>query len=133
MRAITWVKERGAEFAEVSLGGASLRAAGVAVSADPLPYRLDYELDCADGFVTRTLIVQTRGATWRRRLALSRGPRGVWTVQARADGEADLPPPGGDPAVFARPSTATLASARSRIPCRSCGTACCTAARHATS
>jgi len=36
MRAITWVKERGAEFAEVSLGGASLRAAGVAVSADPL-------------------------------------------------------------------------------------------------
>jgi len=101
MRAITWVKERGAEFAEVSLSGASLRAAGVAVGADPLPYRLDYELDCADGFVTRTLTVQTRGATWRRHLALSRDPQGVWTVEASADGEADLPPPGGDPAAFA--------------------------------
>ena len=34
--AIAWVKERGAEFAEVTLDGTSLRAAGVAVSADPL-------------------------------------------------------------------------------------------------
>jgi len=133
MRAITWVKERGAEFAEVSLGGASLRAAGVAVSADPLPYRLDYEPECADDFVTRTLTVQTRGATRRRRLALSRDPRRVWTVQASADGEADLPPPGGDPAVFAAALDWTSASARSRTPCRSCGTVCCTAARHATS
>jgi len=101
MRAITWVKERGAEFAEVSLGGASLRAAGVAVSADPLPYRLDYELECADDFVTRSLTVQARGAAWRRHLALLRDPRGVWTVEAGADGEAGLPPPGGDPAAFA--------------------------------
>jgi len=101
MRAITWVKERGAEFAEVSLSGTSLRATGVAVGADPLPYRLDYELECADDFVTRSLTVQTRGATWSRHLALLRDPRGVWTVEASADGEADLPPPGGDPAAFA--------------------------------
>ena len=101
MRAITWVKERGGEFAEVSLSGTSLRAAGVAVGADPLPYRLDYELECADDFVTRSLTVQTRGASWSRHLVLSRDPRGMWTVEASADGEADLPPPGGDPATFA--------------------------------
>jgi hypothetical protein len=101
MRAISWVKERGGEFAEVSLSGTSLRAAGVAVGADPLPYRLDYELECADDFVTRSLTVQTRGATWSRHLVLLRDPRGVWTVEASADGEADLPPPGGDPATFA--------------------------------
>jgi uncharacterized protein len=101
MRAITWIKERGAEFAEVSLGGTTLRAAGAAVSADPLPYRLDYELECADAFITRTLTVQARGAGWSRRLVLSRDPRGVWQVEATADGEVALPPPGGDPGAFA--------------------------------
>ena len=54
MRAITWIKERGAEFAEVSLGDSYLRAAGLAVGAVPMPYRLEYELECADGFVTRS-------------------------------------------------------------------------------
>jgi uncharacterized protein len=101
MRAITWIKERGAEFAEVSLGDAYLRAAGVAVGADPLPYRLDYELDCADGFVTRRLLVRAQGATWSRRLLLSRDPRGLWGIEASAQGEVDLPEPGGDPAAFA--------------------------------
>lgn len=102
MRAITWVKERGAEFAEVSLGGSWLRAAGVAVSADPLPYHLNYELECADDFVTRSLTVQTRGANWSRHLTLSRDPRGTWKVEASAEGEADgLPPPGGDSAALA--------------------------------
>jgi hypothetical protein len=100
MRAITWVKERGAEFAEVSLSGSSLRAGGVAVSAGPLPYRMDYVLECADGFVTRSLIVQARGANWARGLVLSRDLRGVWKVEASAGGEVDLPPPGGDPAAF---------------------------------
>jgi uncharacterized protein len=101
MRAITWIKERGAEFAEVSLGGTYLRAAGVAVSGDPLPYRMSYELDCAEGFVTRGLIVSAHGANWSRRLVLARDPQGVWSVEASADGEVDLPAPGGDPAAFA--------------------------------
>ena len=43
MRAITWIKEHGAEFAEVNLGDSYLRAAGVAIGAAPLSYRLDYE------------------------------------------------------------------------------------------
>jgi hypothetical protein len=60
MRAITWIKERGAEFAAVNLSDTHLRAAGVAVHAAPLPYRLDYELDCGSGFVTRRLLVETQ-------------------------------------------------------------------------
>jgi uncharacterized protein len=55
MRAITWVKERGAEFAEIEVGGGELRAAGVAVSGDPIPYRLEYELDCGDGLTGLSL------------------------------------------------------------------------------
>jgi hypothetical protein len=100
MRAITWVKERGAEFAEVSLDHHSMRAAGVAVSADPLPYRLEYELQCTDGFVTRTLIVQTRGANWHRHLILTRDPDGPWHVETTTSGDVDLPSPGGNPASF---------------------------------
>ena len=64
MRAITWIKERGAEFAELELGGGELRAVGVAVSGDPVPYRLEYELDCQDGFATRRLSVRAWGAGW---------------------------------------------------------------------
>jgi uncharacterized protein len=110
MRAIAWVKERGAEFAEVDLTGAGLRATGVAVGGDPVPYRLEYELDCGDDFITRRLSVRAWGAGWGRRLELARDLPGEWSVDADADGEAELlglpgvpgpPPPGGDPADFA--------------------------------
>jgi len=60
MRAITWIKDRGAEFAEVDLDR-GLRAVGVAVSGDPLPYRLEYELDCGEDLITRRLSVRTWG------------------------------------------------------------------------
>jgi len=110
MRAIAWVKERGAEFAEVDLAGVGLRATGVAVGGDPVPYRLEYELDCGDFFITRRLSVRAWGAGWGRRLELARDLAGEWSVDADADGEAELlglpgvpgsPPPGGDPAGFA--------------------------------
>jgi hypothetical protein len=106
MRAITWVKERGAEFAEVDLTRGGLRATGVAVGGDPVPYRLEYELDCADDFVTRRLSVRAWGAGWGRHLELSRDRAGTWSAEAGTDGEAELlglpgvpgpPPPGGDP------------------------------------
>ena len=108
MRAITWTKDRGAEFAlaDVSsaadVSGGLLCATGVAVGADPLPYRLDYELDCGDGYVTRWLSVRAQGAGWQRKLELSRDPDGGWTVEASAEGKPglSLPPPGGDPASF---------------------------------
>ncbi len=101
MRAITWVKPRGAEFAEVSLGDTYLRAAGVAVGADPLSYRLDYDLDCVEGFVTRRLAVRAQGAEWSRSLVLSRDPQGLWGIETSVEGKVDLPEPGGDPAAVA--------------------------------
>lgn len=103
MRAFTWVKERGAEFAEVELA-AGLRAVGVAVSGDPVPYRLEYELDCGADLITRRLSVRTWGAGWGRHLELTRDPGAGWSVDAGSDGHAGLPglpPPGGDPATFA--------------------------------
>ncbi len=108
MRAITWIKDRGAEFAVADVGAAAdvggglLCATGVAVGADPLPYRLDYELDCGDGYITQWLSVRARGAGWQRRLELARDPDGGWTVEASAEGDPGmlLPPPGGDPATF---------------------------------
>jgi uncharacterized protein len=103
MRAITWAKPRGAEFAEIELGGGELRATGVAVSGDPVPYRLEYELDCGDGLVTRRLSVRAWGAGWGRRLELTRSPQEGWAVEAGSDGDPGLPgpPPGGDPSGFA--------------------------------
>ncbi len=109
MRAITWIKERGAEFAEIDLTGAGLRATGVAVSGDPVPYRLEYELDCGDDLITRRLSVRAWGAGWGRHLELTRDPRAGWSADAGSDGEAELlgvpgvpgpPPPGGDPSGF---------------------------------
>jgi uncharacterized protein len=103
MRAITWVKARGAEFAEIELGGGELHAAGVAVSGDPVPYRLEYELSCGDGLVTRRLSVRAWGAGWGRRLELTRDRREGWAVEAGSDGDPGLPgpQPGGDPSGFA--------------------------------
>jgi uncharacterized protein len=102
MRAITWIKQRGAEFAEIGLDG-GLRAVGVAVSGDPLPYRLEYELDCGDDLVTRRLSVRSWGAGWGRHLELSRDPEAGWSVEAGSDGAPGLPggpAPGGDPSLL---------------------------------
>jgi uncharacterized protein len=80
------------------------------VGGDPVPYRLEYELDCGDRFITRRLSVRAWGAGWGRRLELARDLAGEWSVDADADGEAERlglpgvpgpPPPGGDPADFA--------------------------------
>lgn len=101
MTAITWTKPAGAEFATVEIGNGSLRASGVAVGAEPLPYHLDYSLVCKDAFATRQLSVRAFGEGWRRNLDLSRDGSGFWHVVAVADGDVDLPPPGGDPTAFA--------------------------------
>ena len=110
MRALTWIKDRGAEFATVDVsaaadvGGGWLCATGVAVGSAPLPYRLDYELDCGDDYITSWLTVRAQGAGWQRKLELARDPDGKWSVQASAEGDPGLPlpPPGGDPAAFQR-------------------------------
>src|SRR5215210_7347756 len=91
-RAVAWVKDDpfGVEFAEIGIAEEHLTASGVAVSAAPRPYRLDYELETRAGLVTARLRVTSRGEGWRRELDLRRDEDGVWTVAADEEGELDL-------------------------------------------
>jgi uncharacterized protein len=97
-RAVAWVKDEpfGVEFAEIDIGRDHLRARGIAVGSAPVPYRLDYELETATGFVTSRLRVISRGEGWRRDLDLRRDAGGVWSIAADEEGRLDLPPAGGD-------------------------------------
>jgi hypothetical protein len=99
---IAWDKDDGygVEYADVELSADRLTATGVAIGWDPQPYRLEFTLTTGPGWVTRRLQVATRGAGWTRRLDLRRSDPG-WQVDASAEGEVDLEPPGGDAMTFA--------------------------------
>jgi hypothetical protein len=93
-----WVKEErhGAELAHVRIDGGTLTAVGVAIGADPEPYRLDYHLTTGDEFVTARLLVRTEGRDWRRTLDLERAASGVWSCTTESYGALPRPEPGGD-------------------------------------
>jgi uncharacterized protein len=104
-RLLIWEGERGwaggwrAEAAVVELEDGALRAAGTQLAIDPLPYRLEYQLDASgEGYVTRSLRIVAAGERWKRRLCLERDPCGEWVVEIGSEGEPGLPPPGGDAA-----------------------------------
>jgi hypothetical protein len=94
-RSVVWVKPEGAEIAEVSFGDGRLAASGTAIGGDPLPYRLEYELETVDRYVTSRLLVKAYGQGWRRRLEL-RNTGGAWSIDAEEEGLAPLSSPGGD-------------------------------------
>jgi hypothetical protein len=98
--ALVWAKEGrlGWEVAMVDRS-AGLRANGTAVSADPLPYSLVYELECDADFITRSLIVTSRGAGWERTMTLTRDDDG-WNYRAEAHGAVDLPVAEADTSAF---------------------------------
>ena len=74
-----------------------MRATGVQLGAEPLPYRLDYRLDAGGDWATRSLGLQATGAGWHRRLTLRRDPVGAWSVEAGGEGEDGTHgEPGGD-------------------------------------
>lgn len=100
-RAVAWIKEGGAEFADVLIAGERLTATGVAIGAEPIGYRLDYKLETDYGFITLGLLVTARGTGWSRTLDLRRNRRGRWTVRTKSEGDTELPPPGGDASLFA--------------------------------
>lgn len=84
-----------AEIVSVELTGKGVRASGTQLGVDPLPYRLDYELDASDGFVTRVLEVDATGGGWTRSLRLERDD-GIWRYEPAEEGNAPgLPPAGG--------------------------------------
>jgi hypothetical protein len=98
VRRVAWTKDSvvGAEFVEVDLAADRLRATSIAIGDDPLPYRVDYELETGPGFVTTNLSLRTQGDGWARTLDLRRLDDGSWTAEASVEGDADLPEPGGD-------------------------------------
>src|SRR5919197_4033190 len=102
LRRIGWIKHSvvGAEFADVRLGADTLTAESVAIGDDPLPYRVDYELETGPGFVTARLLVDARGDGWPRSLVLRRDDDGHWSAETDAEGETALPTPGGDMALL---------------------------------
>jgi uncharacterized protein len=72
-----------AEASRVDLGEGRLSARGTQIGGEPDPYTLEYELDTADGYVTRTLVVEAFGAEGTRTLELRRAGDGSWTENGR--------------------------------------------------
>lgn len=85
-----------AEASPVELDEDRLSAAGTQMGVDPLPYHLEYRLETGTRWVTSRLRVVTVGEGWQRRLDLRHDGAGSWTCVAEADGDLDLPPPGGN-------------------------------------
>jgi hypothetical protein len=98
--ALVWTKEGrlGWELAVIDRSR-GLRASGTAVSADPLPYVLVYELECDADFITRSLMVSACGAGWERSMSLT-NEAGGWNYRAEERGAVDLPAAEADTSVF---------------------------------
>jgi len=101
-RLVVWQKEDGygVELGEVALYEDRLSAQGVAIGWQPVPYRLELDLETGAAWVTRRLAVRVRGDGWMRSIDLRRSEAGSWTVHAETDGDVDLEPAGGDPAAL---------------------------------
>lgn len=98
-RAVAWVKaDPPGEFAEIQLESRRLRARGVAIGSDPEPYRLSFELQTREEYITDRAVVETQGAGWTRQLEIQRSPTGVWSASSQSAGKLEMPESGGDPA-----------------------------------
>lgn len=97
-RAVAWTKDDppGAEFALIHLQAQRLGASGIAIGCDPEPYRLCFELQTRDMYVTDRAHVETEGAGWTRRLEIQRSSRGVWSASTQSTGRLAMPQAGGD-------------------------------------
>jgi uncharacterized protein len=67
---------------------AGLRARGVAIAVDPVPYTCRYQLLTDDGWATRMFEVEAEGAGWRRQVRLERAA-GRWRVTTNESGRLD--------------------------------------------
>lgn len=88
------------EVAHFMLNPGGVTARGTQIGIDPRPYRVDYDLDAQDGFVTRRLTVGAEGEGWSRRLVLQHDGEGDWKCDVDVKGHADLDSPGAKPEVM---------------------------------
>lgn len=90
-RVLVWqgLEEWTAETARIELSGNGVFARGVQIAADPYPYRLDYELDARDDWVTRSLRIDLDCENGPRRLVLERDQAGRWSANGEQQAELD--------------------------------------------
>jgi uncharacterized protein len=86
----TGVEEWMTEAAAVEIAAEGLGGNGIQVAADPGPYRVDYELNAMEGFMTRAIKLASSGDGWRRRLELVHDGSGRWEVNLLED-EGEVP------------------------------------------
>ncbi|MDO9408832.1 putative glycolipid-binding domain-containing protein [Patulibacter sp.] len=90
-----------AEVAVVDLGVDRVRAKGTQLGVDPVPYRLEYELDTTAGWETHRLQARSSGAGWSREIDLRHDGAGRWRCEVAESGSAPgLAEPGGDMALL---------------------------------
>jgi uncharacterized protein len=86
----TGVEEWMAEAAGVVVTNRGLGGNGIQLGAEPVPYRVGYQLNANDGFVTRAIDLAASGDGWRRRLELVHDGSGHWGV-GLLDDEGEVP------------------------------------------
>ena len=91
MAFIVWsgVEEWLTEAAQVELGDDGLRATGVQLGAEPVPFRVDYRLEAPENYVTSELELTATAEGWRRHLRLTHDGAGEW--RAEVDDDGDVP------------------------------------------
>jgi hypothetical protein len=89
MRFLVWsgVEEWLTEAAEVELGEDGLRATGVQLGAEPVPFRVDYRLEAPERYVTRELELTATAEGWSRRVLLTHDGSGGWSADVSDAGE----------------------------------------------
>jgi hypothetical protein len=89
MRFLVWtgVEEWLTEAASVEIGDGTLGASGIQLGADPAPFRVDYRLECREGFVTRELELTATAEGWGRHLLLRHDGSGGWSAEVEDDGD----------------------------------------------
>jgi hypothetical protein len=92
MAFIVWtgVEEWLTEAAAVVVHDEGMGGNGIQIGADPVPYRVGYQLNADDGFVTRAIELTSSGDGWMRTLELTHDGAGRWTVMS-VDDEGDVP------------------------------------------
>ena len=94
MRFLVWtgVEEWLTEAASVEIGDGTLSASGIQLGAEPAPFRVDYRVECREGFVTRELELTATAEGWGRHLLLRHDGSGGWSAEVEDEGDVPAGP-----------------------------------------